>query len=133
MLPELPKQNKRKESDFCEVFRKWWEKNKKRISRGSYELKDTRGKNYLSYSEITNEQFNSGMANKSHEGNLIRVINGTPGTGDFILLKDSYAYVVVRFPKKFFIIDIETLLMERNKKRKSLTYERALDIAVISV
>lgn len=134
MLPNLPKQNKKKEADFGLTFRSWWKYNHHRIVSGSYELKDTRGKNYLLYSEVTDEQIKSGLANKSDIGNLIRVINGTIGTADYILLRNSYAYIVIKYPKKFCIIDIETFILEKHKnKRKSLTFERACEIAILVV
>lgn len=130
-LPELPKKNKTKEASFGLRFKSWWKANKKKLQMGSYELKDTRGKDYLPYDEITNEQFKSGLANKSEDGNLIRVVSGTVGTADYILLKKSEAYVVIKYPKFFCFIDIETLI--NTKVGKSLSSEKALHIATISV
>lgn len=132
MLPELPKQNKKREANFGLKFRTWFEKNP-RLS-CSIELKDSRGKNYINFSEITDEQFKSGLANKSDKGNLMRVSSGNIGTADYIFLRNAFAYVVIRYPQFFCLIDIETLYNEKkNSKRKSLTASRAKDIAILVV
>ena len=133
MLPSLPKKNKRKESDLGTWFTKWFFT--RPMPNGDYELKDTRGKNYLNYNEITEDQINSALRTQSTKGNLIRIINGTPGSPDYKFTKNGQAFFVIRYPKSVEIITIENLLFERdrNKKIKSLTYLRAKAISTISI
>lgn len=133
MLPNLPKKNKRKEADLGTWFTKWFFT--RSMPNGDYELKDTRGKNYLNYSEITDDQINSALRTQSSKGNLIRIINGTPGSPDYKFTKNGQAFFVVRYPKSVEIITVENLLFERdrNKKKKSLTAVRAKAISTISI
>ena len=132
-LPNLPKQNKKKEADSGLRFRSWFEKHPTPIS-CSLEMKDSRGKDYISYKEITQEQIKSGLANKSDKGNLIRISSGTIGTADYYYLRNSLAYVVIKYPKFFCLIDIETLNLEiKRSDRRSLTSRRAKEIATIVV
>lgn len=130
-LPDLPKINKKKEADFGLIFRKWW------IRYGmaaGYELKDSRGKDYINFNELSDKQIIVGLGAKSRVGVLIRVEKGTEGSHDYIGLRSSASWVVIKYPKFFCIIDIENFLFERDRsKRKSLTSERAKEIASIIV
>ena len=121
-----------KEKDFAIIFRHWIKANPQ-IS-GSYEIKDTRGKNYINYSEIPEHQINYAQAINSKTGVLIRV-QGMGGEPDYIYLRNAPAYFVIKYPKSFEIIAVENLLFERdrNKKIKSLTYLRAKAISTISI
>jgi len=133
MLPPLPKKNQKKEADFGEVFRAWVMKGGRLT--GSYELKDSRGKDYIPFSEITQDQEMHGLRTRSDKGNLVRVENGFPvGAPDFIYLRNCPAYVVIRFPGHFECIDIQMIIQERSMcGRKSLTSKRAAEISVASV
>ncbi len=98
------------------------------------ECKDSRGKDSIAFSEIKEEQFNNALASKSAKGNLIRISTGTVGSPDYCWFINSPAYVAIKYPKCFVLIDAETLLMERDRsKRKSLTVDRAVDIAIRTV
>lgn len=132
MLPKLPKQNKHREADFSILFRNWIKKNP-RIS-GSYEIKDTRSKNYLSFKEVSDLQINYGLSINSDEGTLIRVqaING--GEPDYIYLRNAPAYIVIKYPKFFCIIDIGTFDLEiKRSKVRSLTGSRAKELSTVCV
>lgn len=133
MLPELPKQNKKPEADFGLDFRnKWWNKVNRRTE--PYELKDTRGENSLPFSELSDDQIKIGLAAKSNKGVLIRIMNGTPGSPDYMGLRNSPYWIVIKFPRSAEVIDIETFLLEKNRsKRKSLTWEKAKSISTISI
>lgn len=98
------------------------------------EVKDTRGKDSFSYAELKEEQINNALASKSDRGNLIRISVGTVGAPDYCYYRSSPAYVVIKYPKGFVFIDIETFILEKEtSKRKSLTWERAQDISIRTV
>jgi len=98
------------------------------------EVKDTRGKEYFSYAELKEEQINNALASKSDKGNLIRISVGTVGAPDYTYYRNSPAYVVIKYPSCFVFIDIETLIMEKEKsKRKSLVCDRACEISIRTV
>ena len=132
MFPPLPKLNKKSEADFGLRFRKWWEKYG--MGGAPYELKDSRGKSSIPFSEITDEQIHFALAAKSRKGILIRVEKGTVGSPDYVGFRNSPAWVVIRYDRMFYIIDIENFLAERERSsRKSLTNLRAEAIATVSV
>lgn len=131
MLPSLPKKNKLREFDLGAWFHKWFFT--RPMPSGDYELKDTRSKNYLNYNEITEEQINNALRTQSPKGNLIRIMNGTPGSPDYKFTKNGQAFFVIRYPESVEIITIENLLYEKDKSKKSLTYDRAKAISTISV
>lgn len=130
-MPELPRRIKRHEADFGLQFRHWAEANKKSFPPScSFELKDTAGKNSLAFDAWEPKQ--SRFAHEiQHEGSLIRVTVGTPGTADYLFMKrPSIAFVVIKFPDQFCIIKANDLIAEKeSSKRKSLTAERAKEIA----
>lgn len=131
ILPNLPQQNKKQEADFGLRFRKWWNLHGK----GSpYELKDTRGKEYLNYNEVTQEQIAFALACGTEKGVLVRVERGTVGTADYIGIKNTIAYIAIKYPKGFEVITINNFLHEKNtNKRKSLTHDRAKAISSVSI
>jgi len=98
------------------------------------EIKDSRGKEYFSFSELKQEQIDNALASNGDKGNLIRVEAGTIGAPDYCYFRNSPAYIVINYPSCFVFIGIETFLMEKNRsKRKSLTEERAKEISVKTV
>lgn len=127
MLPNLPIQNKAPEADFGVEFRKWWNAHP---TRGSFELKHTRGKPSFPFKAVEPEQTAFALAAGSRKGVLTRVSVGTPGTGDYIALMNDPAWIVIRYPRAFYVISIGNFLFERDRAtRKSLTEERAREIA----
>lgn len=130
-MPDLPKQNKHREADFGLVFRKWWQREG---MNAPYEIKDSRGKDYISFSEITDEQISFALAANSEKGVLIRVERGTIGAADYVGFRNSPAWIVIKYPKFFAIIGIQTFILEKERSiRKSLTAERAKEISVKNV
>lgn len=127
-LPDLPKKNKKREADFGLKFRTWIENNPWACS-CTFELKDTRGKDYFNIKELTEDQRNSALRTKSKKGNLIRIISGTPGAADYAFYANSPAFIVVKYPKFFCFIDIDILIREE----KSVTSNRALEIATLII
>ena len=73
------------------------------------------------------------QAAKSTKGVLIRNSGGM-SVPDYSYYRNEPAYVGVRYPKSFHLIDIDTFLMEQQRsKRKSLTEARAAELSTISV
>lgn len=127
MLPELPRQLKRKEADFGIQFRRWWE-----ISKmvGNFELKHTRGKDTFLFSSVESEQLVIGKAAESTDGILLRLVKGTIGSPDYIGQVEQPSYIVIRYPAFFCVIDIKDFLAEKKRSTsKSLTALRAIQIA----
>lgn len=126
---------KKKEADFGREFRAWIKANPMLPS--AYELKQTTTP--LPYSAVKEHQRNALLACKSRvgEGILYKIPDDSRGVKpfDFFYLKDVYAWVVVKFQGKgFVIIDIENFLRhEKRSKRKSLTWKEARDISTFEV
>jgi len=98
------------------------------------EVKDTRGKDYLPFSEVKEEQINNALASKSSKGNLIRISTGTIGGPDYAWYINSPAPIFIHYPKWLIVIDTETFVLERSRsKRKSLTLARAQEISIKSI
>lgn len=116
------------ESKSSILFRHWIKANPRLTS--SLEMKDTRGQNALLFSEVKQAQIDYGMAIKSDKGVMIRT-QGIEGLPDYIYLRNEPAYVVIKFPKAFTIIDIETFAYEKKRSKKaSLTCARAKELAI---
>jgi len=126
MLPNLPKQHSKQEADFGLKFREWWSKNRQQ---GTFELKDSRGKSSIPFSCFEPEQETMANMARNPKGVLVRVSVGTPGTADYIGLVNYPTWIVIRFPKAFYIISTGNFLFEKEQsKRKSLTEFRAKEI-----
>ena len=129
-LPDLPKIHKKQEADSSLKLREWIEKNPRTTC--SIEMKDTRGKNYLNYSEVGDEQITYAKLISSSKGVLIRV-QGLKGEPDYVWMRNQPAYIAIRYPKSIELITIENFLYEKDKyKKKSITYDRAQSISSIS-
>ena len=93
------------------------------------EVKDTRGKMYFNFKELKDKQVNNALASKSSKGNLIRISGGTVGGPDYAwYFKTELAPIFIHYPKHLIIIDIEAFLLAK-KDSKSLSLEKAKDIA----
>lgn len=131
ILPNLPKQNKNKEANFGLYFRKWWEEHG---MNAPYELKDSRGKSNIAFSEVSDEQTTFALRAKSDKGILIRVENGTIGSPDYVGFRNSPSWLVFKYPHSFSLIDIDIFLLEKKRsKRRSLTEARANEISNLTV
>jgi len=131
MLPNLPKQNKHREADFGLKLREWIMKNPRQTC--SIEIKDSRGKNSIPFSEITQQQISFALLVQSDKGALVRV-QGMNGESDYIYLRSEQANVIIKYPKFFCIIPINNFIFEKEKsKRKSLTEDRAKEISTKTI
>ncbi len=118
-----------RESKSSTVFRHWLRSHP--ILTCSIEMKDTRGAKSLPFSEVKQAQVDWGMAIKSGKGVLIRTQAVAEGMPDYIYLRNEPAYIVIKYPSLFAIIDVETFALERDRsKKKSLTQERATAISL---
>lgn len=121
----------RHEAKAAILFRHWLKANPQYS--GTYEAKDSRGKNGLPFSEVKDRQIDYGLAAKSDKGVLIRVL-GVNGEPDYVYLRRASAWIVVKYPKALEIIDVEAFDSERKRsKMKSLTAQRAREISTVSV
>lgn len=131
-MEALPRKNKKEEANFGLELRDHIKKMKSPIFTTTtwLELKDTDGKDYLNFKEVSDIQIAEGLKTKC-TGSLVRVTVGTTGTQDYIWRYKDPAYVVIRYPKAWCFIDIEVFVMEKQRsKRKSLTKERAMELAI---
>lgn len=130
ILPELPRVLNKREANFSLKFREWIEKNPRFSC--TLEIKQTTTDS-IPFSDVGESQLAYGLRIKSDEGVLIRVI-GTNGEPDYIWCRNMPAFIVIKYPKGFVLIDVETFILEKNRsKRKSLTWDRAKDICTIDV
>lgn len=130
MMPPLPKQNKKREADFGVEFRHWIEKNPRYSC--SLEIKRT-VTDSIPFSEIKPEQIAWALSISGPKGALIRV-QGLTGEPDYIWCCNMPAYVVIRYPKSFYLIHIDAFVLEKQQsKRRSLSSARAQKISTIVV
>lgn len=118
------------EADFGLLFRSWFRANKRKFDSAVFELKDTRGKPTFALSEWKEAQRNHALACKSDEGNLMRFSSGTTGMPDYGYYRNAYAYIFIKYPKAFYVIDADDLLRHPGK---SLKEPDANTIAIHSV
>lgn len=122
----------KKEANFTLRFRHWLKANP--MPSAAFELKQCSGS--LPFSALADHQVDALLAVKSDTGLLYKAPDDSRSVKPFDLfyLRNTYAYVVIKYPRSFHIISIDTFLLEKKRsKRKSLTESRARDISVISV
>lgn len=124
----------KKEADFSILLRHYLKAHPLPVS-CPLEVKDTRGAKSFPFSEWPQEQRDNAMSSKKNDkGNLIRISVGTTGAPDYAWYIHSPAYISIKYPIGFVIIDAETLILEISRsKRKSLTWERAKEISIRTV
>jgi len=120
----------RREANFQTYFRHWLKENP--MLSGAFELKQTITSS-IPFASVKEHQVNALLASKSKTGILYKVGDDSIGAKpfDFFYLSKAFAWVVIKYPTAFFIIDIETFVLESKRSvRRSLTYTRAKDIAI---
>lgn len=94
-----------------------------------FECKDTGDKDYLPFSAVEEQQINFALAIEGDKGVVIRIMGGG-GEPDYKYARGEPAYFVIKYPKGFVAIRVFEFVREREEsKRKSLTWERACEIA----
>ena len=116
-----------KETQFGLLFRHWFMANP---MRGTFELKQTATDSWP-FSALEQHQNDFSVAIRhSKKGVLIRNESGTVGAPDYSGHYQDPAYIVIKYPLGFVLVDIDTLNLEHGRsKRKSLTWNRAKEIA----
>lgn len=107
-----------KEAKFGLVFRSWFRANKKKFDSSVFELKDTRGGETFDMSEWKEAQRDHLEACKGDGGDLMRFSSGTTGMPDYGFYRNAYAYVVIKYPKAFYVIDADDLIAHKGKSLK---------------
>lgn len=123
----------KREASFTLLFRHWLRANPQ-IS-AAFELKQTQTDS-ISFSCLQEHQADALRAVKSRQGLLYKAPDDSRGVKPFDLfyLKDTPAFVVIKYPQSFYLIDIDTWLLESSRsKRRSLTSSRAEALSTVSV
>ncbi len=118
------------ESKSSVLFRHWLMANPELTSTCAFEMKDSRGKDSISFAEIKEPQIDYGRAiMESPKGVLIRTLGGG-GEPDYIFLKKENSFTVIKFPNCFCVINTRLLgNMKIMSAKKSLTLEKAKEIS----
>ena len=116
------------ESSFSTLFRHWVRSHP--MPSAAFELKQTKT-NSLPFSAVKEHQIDALLA-ASRRGLLYKAPDDSRGKKpfDFFYLSCVYSYVVIKYDDLFCLIDIERFIKEEKRsKRRSLTKERACEIA----
>src|ERR1035437_1425006 len=128
-LPDLPRQLKRKEVKSSILFRHKLPE----LESCTIEMKDTRGKDYLNFSEVKDQQIAHALGAESDKGILIRNTGGN-GEPDYTWHRNQPAYIVIRYPKVICMVRIKDFLHARSSStRKSLTSAMAVGISELVI
>lgn len=120
---------KKREANFTIVFRHWLKSNPLNGS-AAFELKQTTSDSFA-FRDVQPHQIDALLAAKN-DALLYKAPDDTRGHKPFDLfyLHCANAYVVIKYPRLFCVIDIEKFVLESQvSKRKSLTRERAKEIS----
>ncbi len=122
----------KREAQFQTLFRHWLKANPQPTA--AYELKQTTTDS-IPFSDVQPHQIDALMAAK--HGALLHKIDDS-GRGikpfDMVYLHIVDAWIVIRYPKCFCIIDVDRFIGERKRSsRKSLISERAREIAHVTI
>lgn len=120
----------KREAKFTTLFRHWVRANKRNLFSSAFELKQTTGKS-IPFSDVQEHQLDALLAAK-HDGLLYKAPDDSRGIKpfDMFFLYNARAFVVIRYPDFFCLIDVEVFIEERQiSERKSLTAQRAREIA----
>lgn len=123
----------KREAQFSQRFANWL-RSSPQMS-GPYELKQTT-KDSLPFSCVAEHQLNALLACNSDKGFWYKISDQSQGIKPFdgIYYRNSPAWIVIKYPRFFVIIGIQTFIFEKKRsKRKSLTAERAKEISVKTV
>lgn len=118
----------KREAKFAIKFRHWLRANPFKMS-CTFEIKDTRGRKSLPFSELKEPQIHWGNSISSKRGVLMRN-QGGGGEPDYTYHYNQPSFVVIHYKEGFAIIEIKIFVIEKeSSKAKSLTWERAKKIA----
>lgn len=123
---------KKREANFTLRFRSWIRANP--MNSAAFELKQTQT-NSFAYSDLKEHQVNALLAAK-HKRILYKVTDDSLQAKpfDFFYLSSANAYVVIKYPLGFVMIDIDVFLnLKKIDTRKSLLWETAEKHATVRV
>ena len=124
---------KKREADFGIFFRHWLRAHPMRSC--AFELKQTRS-HRLPFSAVKEHQLEFLLATKSNKGILYKIADDSRGIKpfDMFYFRNAEAYVVIKYPECFVMIEPKTFIFERDvlSTEQSLTAERAKKIAKYS-
>jgi len=119
----------KRESKATLLFRHYLKANP--MDSAAFELKQTITDS-IPFSDVQEHQITALLAVKSSKGLLYKAPDDSRGIKPFDLfyLRGEGAYVVIKFPEFFAIIDVDIFIKEKNRsKRKSLLSKRAEEIS----
>lgn len=129
-LAELPKKLKKREANWTTtVFRKWCEEKYRKPA--VFEIKYAKG-NSLPFSDVEPHQIANLLAVR-HGTFVYKIADmGQRNPFDMFCMTEMPAFIVIKYPKGFVLIAVDTFLLESKKsKRRSLTWERACEIKTL--
>jgi hypothetical protein len=121
---------KKLEASFTVLFRHYLKAHP--MDSACFELKQTTTDS-LAFSAVKEHQINALLAAKSKSGFLYKISDESRGVKpfDMFYMNQAYAYVVIKYPKFFCLIDVDDFVKEnKESKRRSLTSKQAKEIAV---
>lgn len=125
----------KREALFTLKFRHWL-KSYGRWPSSAFELKQTTGSS-IPFDAVQEHQIEALLACKVHGGGfLYKAPDDSRGVKpfDMFYMRHSGAFVVIKYPKEFSIVDVDVFLLEKKRsKRKSLTMERAREISTVTI
>lgn len=120
---------KKLEAEFGRLFRHWIAQ--EHFPSSAFELKHTRGKDRLPFSDVQEHQLSALLAVKK-ASLLYKIPDDSAGVKpfDMMFFHKAEAYVVIRYPNEFVLIDVEKFIEEAEwNMEKSLTSARAVEIS----
>lgn len=123
----------KREANFTLRFRHWLKANP--MPSAAFELKQTTGIS-IPFASVQDHQIDALQAVKSATGLIHKISDEARSYTPFdvFYLRNAPAFVVLKFPTAFHLIDIDTFLLERQRStRKSITNSRAKEISTVSV
>lgn len=120
----------KREANFQTIFSHWLKSVHKQT--GVFELKQTKTDS-LPFSAVLPHQLQA-LENVRHGIFVFKIPDaGYQNPFDCFSLFQQPAFVVIKYPKSFEVISIDAFLLEKERsKRKSLTWDRAKQISIIS-
>lgn len=125
----------KREANFTIKFRHWLKANADSMPSAAFEVKQTTGVS-IPFDSVKEHQIDALQAVKSSKGLIHKISDETRSYNPFdvFFLRNAPAFVVLKFPKAFHLIDVDTFCMERDRsKRKSITSIRAKEISTVTV
>lgn len=126
----------KREASFTQTFRHWLHANPlHRVTGAAFELKQTTG-NSLPFSAVADHQLEALAAAWGPEGLIHKISDESRGYKpcDIVYLRLAAAFIVIKYPGFFCLISASAFGAEKkSSKRKSLTAERAREIAEVVV